>query len=146
MHFPFIHKGYGMSKQLSALLILLLCPAFLQAELQLPQFFSDHMVLQQKRDVAVWGTADPGARVTVSFNKYSSTTKADRSGKWRVSIPSGKANSEGMPLTIQSGDEIHSIKDVLVGEVWFASGQSNMVFSMNRVPAYEQVIAESDYP
>ena len=117
-----------------------------QAELSVPSFFSDHMVIQRDRSVSVWGKANGGKPVTVAFKGNSATGTADDAGRWRVSIPSGAADSNGAALTISSGDEKIVIRDVLVGEVWFASGQSNMVFSMNRVPAYKEIIAESDYP
>ncbi len=118
----------------------------LMAGIGLPHFFSDHMVLQRGGDVAVWGTAAPGAEVTVAFKGASTAVKAGADGKWRANIPSGKADAKGAALTIVSGGETVTLRDVLVGEVWFASGQSNMVFTMDRVPAYKQVIAAADYP
>jgi len=116
------------------------------AEIALPHFFSDHMVLQRDRDAAIWGKADPGAEVTVSFKGASAKATADEKGNWRVKIETGKADANPAEVTIVSDGETVTIKDVLVGEVWFASGQSNMVFTMNRVPAYADLIAESNHP
>ncbi len=130
----------------AALLVYFLAPASVLAELSVPSFFSDHMVLQRECDVLVWGKADPGLQVTVSFKGNSGTAKAGSDGRWKVRVPSGAADAKGASLTISSGKQTATINDVLVGEVWFASGQSNMVFTMNRVPAYAEVIAKSDLP
>ncbi len=126
--------------------IVLLIPGLIQAELSVPRFFSDHMVLQRERAAAVWGKADPGSEVTLSFKGQSATAKTGADGKWRAQIETGAADAAGAVLTIASGEEKIEIKDVLVGEVWFASGQSNMFFTMNRVPAYEPLIKESNHP
>lgn len=117
-----------------------------QAKLSLPNFFSDHMVLQRERAAAMWGQATPGADVTVEFKGNSSTVKASADGRWRVGVETGDADATGADLTIHSGDDSITIHDVLVGEVWLASGQSNMFFTMDRVPAYSDVIAKSDNP
>ena len=120
--------------------------ANLHAEIRLPHFFSDHMVLQRERDVAIWGTASPEAEVTVAFGGESVTVRANADGKWRAALPVGKADATGAKLTVTSENETVTLQDVLVGEVWFASGQSNMVFTMNRVPAYQDLITKSDHP
>lgn len=116
------------------------------AGLSLPHFFSDHMVVQRESAAAVWGTTDPNAEVSLSFKGRTATAKADGKGHWRTSIETGKADATGATLSIVSGTESVTIADVLVGEVWFASGQSNMVFTMNRSPAYAELIAKSDHP
>ena len=118
----------------------------LLAALSLPHFFSDHMVLQRERDVAIWGEASPGAGVSVVFKGAKASVTADDDGKWRASIASGKADAKGARLSVSSGGESVTINDVLVGEVWIASGQSNMYFTMNRVPGYEGLLARSDHP
>ncbi|MHC4879102.1 MAG: sialate O-acetylesterase family protein [Planctomycetota bacterium] len=124
----------------------LLAPACALAELSVPSFFSDHMVLQRERPALIWGKADAGAKVSVSFKGTSSQTQADQDGRWRVALKTGAADATGAVLKVSSGNETITINDVLVGEVWFASGQSNMVFTMNRVPAYADIIAESTHP
>ncbi|TWU01528.1 sialate O-acetylesterase family protein [Neorhodopirellula pilleata] len=128
------------------LVIVLLGMGDLFASPSLPSFFSDHMVLQRDRDVAIWGTASPNAEVTVAFKGESTTIRADADGKWRTTISSGQADAVGAELTVISDGETLTLEDVLVGEVWFASGQSNMYFTMNRVPAYEDLIAKTDHP
>ncbi len=126
--------------------LLLLAPGLLFAELSVPHFFSDHMVLQRERAAAIWGKTDPGAEVTLSFKGKSATAKATADGKWRAQIETGAADATGAALTISAGADKIEIKDVLVGEVWFASGQSNMYYTMNRSPEYEGLIAESNHP
>lgn len=126
--------------------LLFLLPALAHAELSVPHFFSDHMILQRETEAAIWGRADAGAAVDLTFGEVTATATADESGKWSATIPTGPARATGTTLTLSSGGKTITIEDVLVGEVWFASGQSNMFFPMDRVPAYESVIAESDFP
>ncbi len=128
------------------LFLLLFAPNLLFAGLGVPQFFSDHMVLQRERAVAIWGRADAGAEVIVSFKGRTAKTQAAADGKWRAQIETGAADAKGAVLTITAGSDKIVIKDVLVGEVWFASGQSNMYYTMNRSPEYESLIAQSKHP
>jgi len=101
-----------------------------QAKVSLPSFFSDNMVLQQKAQVAVWGTSDSGRKVTVapSWTKKKFSTQPSADGKWFLRIPTPEA---GGPYSITFSDgEKTTIGNVLVGEVWFCSGQSNMEMPM----------------
>lgn len=123
-----------------------LAPGLLFAELSMPQFFSDHMVLQRERAAAIWGKADANTEVKVSFKGKTATTKAGADGKWRCSIDTGKADAAGAALTISSGGKSIAINDVLVGEVWFASGQSNMSFTVSGSPMYAPLVAETNDP
>ena len=109
---------------LFSLVLGFLNPGSLRAEISLPHFFSDHMVLQRERPAAVWGKTSPNAEVTVSFKGKSATAKADADGRWRAEIETGEADVVGATLTVTSGSDTVKIEDVLVGEVWFASGQS----------------------
>ena len=97
--------------------------AFAKVELATP--FNDGMVLQRDRAVPVWGQADSGARVVVSFAGQKLEAKADARGGWRVDLNPMKASKEGRTLTVSAGGDTCRITDVLVGEVWFCSGQSN---------------------
>ena len=91
--------------------------------------FKDHMVLQRDKKIPIWGTATPGAAVTVSMQGQTTETKADNSGAWFLRIgPFMVSYSDEM--TITSGDECIALHDVAVGEVWLAGGQSNMEFHM----------------
>lgn len=117
-----------------------------RAELAVPHFFSDHMVLQRDRAVAIWGTADAGSTVRVAFKGRHAESKADASGRWKAAIESGPADSRPATLTIACGEETLTIDDVLVGEVWFASGQSNMVFRMKVAVGAGEFMAAADFP
>ncbi|MEC7449199.1 MAG: sialate O-acetylesterase [Planctomycetota bacterium] len=133
--------------RLTSLFFFLLClPATANAELRLPAFFSDHMVLQQGKPLSVWGWADPGKQVELKFKGDSIQTETNAQGRWTATLPPQDASSIGTELTIQTVDKTIVITDVLVGEVWFASGQSNMVFSMNRVPDYQSIIESANEP
>ncbi len=107
-----------------------LMPAVCGAEISVPNIFSDHMVLQRGQQNKVWGKANPGESVSVSIAQQSKNTTADASGLWSVLIeplPAGGPHE----LVISGGNEI-TISDVLVGEVWICSGQSNMEWPVNR--------------
>ncbi len=88
--------------------------------------FADNMVLQRERAVPVWGTADAGEKVTVAFAGQTKVATADAAGKWSVTLDPMSASKECRVLQITGTDNAEEIKNVLVGEVWFASGQSNM--------------------
>ena len=98
--------------------------AFARVELATP--FSDNMVLQRDRKVPIWGTADPGERISVSFAGTTVEATADAKGLWRVNLPAMSASKENRTLTAKSAANEVVVRNVLVGEVWFASGQSNM--------------------
>ncbi|PTY07510.1 sialate O-acetylesterase [Opitutaceae bacterium EW11] len=107
---------------------LALCIAFsatLSAEVRCPAIFGDHMVLQRGKTVPVWGEAQPGESVSVEFADEVKTTKADDQGRWRVSLSALTASTEPRALIVR-GENALTFSDVLVGDVWFCSGQSNM--------------------
>ena len=120
-------------KRIIIVSLLLLLPFLLSAQLRLPGVFSDGMVLQRDKPVAVWGTAYPGERVTVRFGSVTARTKAAADGSWCVSLPPMPASAAPRTLTVRCGREQLALQDVLVGEVWLASGQSNMEFNMGPV-------------
>ena len=99
---------------------------FLLLTLTLSHLFTDHAVLQQQTQAPVWGWGDPGKTVEVRWDgqSYRTTVKAD--GSWRVEIPTGKADGTAYTLTVKSGKETLTVNDVVLGEVWICSGQSNM--------------------
>ena len=90
--------------------------------------FSDHMVLQRQAKVPVWGTAAPGESVTVTFMGQTKTATVDDQGKWTVRLDEMEAVSEPQEMTVKDAKETRVFTDVLVGEVWLGSGQSNMEF------------------
>jgi len=114
--------------RLLLLLGLALGPA-LRAELKLPAIIGDHMVLQQKLANPIWGWDTPGTKVTVTFAGQSHAATAGADGRWTVKLSAVAANATPQTLAI-SGTSKREIKDVLVGEVWMCSGQSNMQWSL----------------
>jgi sialate O-acetylesterase len=116
------------------------------AELKLARVFSDGMVLQRNQKVPVWGWADPGAEVTVSFAGKAKTAKAGVDGKFTVHLKKMKANAEPQSLIIKSGDDSIEVKNVLVGEVWLCSGQSNMQWPVSKSKDFEKEQATANYP
>lgn len=115
------------------------------ADVRLPRLISDGLILQRDADVKIWGWADTGESVTVQFNDSTYTVAADKDGHWQIMMRGLKAGGP-YDMHIQGDNEI-VLKDVLVGDVWVCSGQSNMELSMERVkPRYPDVIAQSDNP
>jgi len=115
-----------------------------QADVRLPRIFSDHMVLQRDLAVNVWGWAEPGEKVTVLFDGQAVSATADAKGEWRVKLEAMKANATPRDVTVKGKNSI-TITNVLVGDVWVCSGQSNMEFDMNGCNAPEDSAA-ANYP
>lgn len=100
--------------------------------LHLASIFSDHMVLQQNKELLVWGKANSNQKITVSFQSQKKETTADKSGNWEVQLhPISSGGPFDMHVSGENDKEI-VIADILVGEVWLCSGQSNMEFPLNR--------------
>ena len=111
--------------------VILRCSVYGWADPALPTLFSDHMVLQQGREIHVWGKADPGEEISASIEGHNGNAVTNSGGAWSLQLPSMKA---GGPFTlVVHGRKDVVIKDVMVGEVWIASGQSNMTFSLEGV-------------
>lgn len=114
------------------------------ADPAMPALFSDHMVLQQGREICVWGTADPGERIVVTLAGRSADTVANAKGAWDVRLPAVPAGGP-FQLLIQGKKEL-KIRDVMIGEVWIASGQSNMAFALSGAEGAETEIPQANYP
>ncbi|MGH7601070.1 MAG: sialate O-acetylesterase [bacterium] len=118
------------------------------AQIKLPAIFSDNMVLQRNAKIPIWGTGKPGQQIAVKIHQQSKTATADRDGKWRVDLA---AMPTGGPyeLTI-SGAETIRFKNVMIGEVWLCSGQSNMemplVSTWATVNNFKAEVAAANYP
>ena len=110
--------------------VLVACPDLHAEELRFAKIFTDHCVLQRDMPVPVWGWTEPNAEITVAIADQKRTTTADTTGKWLVRLGPMEASTESRELTVTSVDKKVTLKDVLVGEVWLASGQSNMGFSI----------------
>ena len=103
--------------------------ANLQAAVRIHPLFTDHAVLQRDLNVPVWGTADTGEEVTVEYGRHRVRTVA-KEGRWMVKLPPMKASTQGQTLRVKGPGNQVDVKDVVVGEVWVCSGQSNMEWSM----------------
>jgi sialate O-acetylesterase len=114
------------------------------ADVKLPAIFSDHLVLQREASVPVWGTAEPGEEVSVIIAGQTQTTKGDADGKWSVKL-NKLAGGEGQTLTVKGKNTV-VVNDVLVGEVWLGSGQSNMALTVNRALNFEQEKEAANLP
>lgn len=126
------------------LLFLLLGP-IANAQIELPAIFGNHMVLQQKQDNPVWGWAEPGETITVSIHGQSHMAEADEEGYWKVTlrpIPAGGPYR----MEIAGATSKFFFDDVLVGEVWICSGQSNMQWSVNNTNSAELARLTANYP
>ena len=110
----------------------------------LPTLFSDHMVLQQGREIHVWGMANPGERVQVSLGAGRASSTANASGNWTAQLPPMTAGGPFI-LTVRGKKEL-VVKDVMIGEVWIASGQSNMTFSLDGTENGAAEVANANYP
>lgn len=114
------------------------------ADVKLPAIFGEHMVLQQDAMVPVWGWADPGEQVTVELAGQVKTTTADAKGKWMVKLAKLKAG-DGLSMVVKGKNKL-TVNDVLVGDVWICSGQSNMGFTVNRAKDFEKEKAAAKFP
>ena len=130
-----------MKRHLLSLLILGWA-AYAAAAIQLPQLFQSGMVLQRNQPIPVWGKADAGEQVTVKFNKKEYQTTANAEGRWRIDLPKMKAGGPYVLEVRGEGLEVKEIADVLIGDVWLLSGQSNIDVTIERV--YPQYVSEID--
>lgn len=124
-------------KQISiTLILLLLCTSSLFSQITLPKILGHNMVLQQQKKVPVWGTATAGEKITVTFVNQTKTTVANQSGNWSVKLNAMKASFTPREMTIKGKTTI-VLKNILVGEVWLCSGQSNMEYAMRKYSDYK---------
>jgi sialate O-acetylesterase len=121
----------AVNSRIALLAASLLMAANARADIKLPRLVGDDMVLQRDAPIRVWGWADPGEGVQLRFRRAKVTTRADSSGRWSATFPSQIA---GGPDEMRiAGKNVLTLKNILVGDVWLASGQSNMQFPMARV-------------
>ena len=137
------------------LVFVLIASLTAEAKVTLPAIFSDNMVLQQNTQVNVWGKAAPGEKVTVkaSWLDKAVTAKAAANGKWTVKLKTPKATTN-QSVTVSGENEI-TINNILIGEVWLCTGQSNMEFPVSRHPDVKwntgmlneaEELKDADYP
>jgi len=129
-------------KKLLLFCIAVFCFSLAEAKIILPQLFQTGMVLQRGKPIPIWGKADAGETVTLTFNKKQYTTVTDTSGQWRIDLPAMKA---GGPYVLTVGEQ--QLTDILIGDVWLLSGQSNIDVTIERVyPQYTNEIDTYENP
>jgi sialate O-acetylesterase len=115
------------------------------AQVMLPSMFCDSMILQRDKPVSIWGTAKPNEKITIQFLNKKYNVRADSEGNWKASFPAQKAGGPHQMTLIATNKII--LKEILFGDVWFCSGQSNMVHQMNiHDVTYAEDIAKANYP
>ena len=115
-------------KTLLALTASFLAAVSVRADVTLNAIFDEHMVLQRGIPVAVYGTAEPGEKVTVAFTGQTQTATADNKGAWCVTLAAMKVSTEAAMMTVTGKNKL-TLNDVVGGDVWICSGQSNMDFT-----------------
>jgi sialate O-acetylesterase len=127
-------------------LLVLLSSVIASAEIRLPKLVGDNMVLQRDQKLTIWGWADPGEAVTLQFLGKSYTGTGGKDGKWTINLPAIKAGGPH-EMIIRGKTSTLTIRNILVGDVWLASGQSNMEWKLKQtVTNHEQEIANANYP
>ncbi|HNW50524.1 MAG TPA: sialate O-acetylesterase [Prolixibacteraceae bacterium] len=138
-------KHPGIKSSLILSIIFIISVTIASGEVRLPRLVSDGMVLQRETPVRIWGWANPGEKVTIGFNKQTFETEASNKGEWQIMLPAQKAGGP-YEMKISASNQI-SLKNILFGEVWLCSGQSNMELPMRRVAViYPDEIASSKNP
>jgi sialate O-acetylesterase len=115
------------------------------ADVQLPNVIGSNMVLQRDLPAPIWGWADKGEEVSVSFGGESKSAKADSNGKWMIKLSALKANAKPAKMKIEGKNKI-TLENILVGEVWICSGQSNMEWRLSGTTNAKEEVAASDHP
>src|SRR5215470_3963443 len=137
----------GHTTNIFRVIVVLVCLSAanaVNADVKLPAIISDNMVLQQGVKIRIWGNAKPGERVIVTLKNKSANTVADAQGHWQVWLDPLKAGGP-LELTVK-GDNVLTIKNILVGEVWLCSGQSNMEWPLINTFGGDQTVAQANYP
>ena len=139
-----------MSLRLLVICLAAFSAGVVQAQLKVANVFGDHMVLQQEMPIRVWGWAEPGARVSVSLtdltnaSAFNAVVGAD--GRWMATLDARKAAGKTLQMSVSSGDEKIEFSDILLGEVWICSGQSNMEWRVAQAANGPEEIAAADHP
>ncbi len=138
-------------KYFNLLFLMSLLTGSVYANVKLASPFADHMVLQRNKTVPVWGTANPGEKVIISFNKQKKSTVTGSDGSWKVDL--SKLQAGGPYVLTVKGENTLALQDVYVGDVWLCSGQSNMDFTVAREDRYwcgaineKEEVAAANYP
>ena len=125
-----------LNKGIGVLLLLFFSLIQLKAEVRLPHMFGSNMVLQRAAPILIWGWADQEEKITLRFNQQTYQSKTNKAGKWKIEIPSMQAG--GPYEMIISGTNSITLNNILIGDVWLCSGQSNMQWTIKQTPYKEQ--------
>src|SRR6187551_322230 len=132
-------------KKYFVLLLFILSTQFSFSQVQLPRLIRDSMILQRDAKIKIWGWSSPNEKIKISFNKKDFKTKADAQGNWSVFLPAMKAGGPYM-MNIDANNHI-MLKDILIGDVWICTGQSNMVHQMSlHAVRYADEVANANNP
>lgn len=141
-----------MQKSITSIILVLLTAGAIGA-VKLDPVFTSNMVLQQEKPITFFGTADPDSEIKVGFNGKTVSVKADANGDWQAVFPAMKAGNTPYVATVTDGKNQIELKDILIGEVWFCSGQSNMALKVGKTfrrgstaMNCEQEVANANYP
>lgn len=118
----------------------------LHAEVKMPAVFGDHMVLQRDVPLPVWGWADPSEKITIKIQDHTVTATASADGKWSAHLPALRASSDSIQLEVTGTANSLRFNDILVGDVWLCSGQSNMEFSLSRARTAKNDLPKANHP
>ncbi len=142
-----VRDGLVRRGMTAAAVIVLVCVAAapVRAEVKLPRVIGDHMVLQRGKPICIWGWAAPGEGVTVTLGSHRKTVQTGKDGAWRVELPAMKAGGPHV-MTVAGQANKLTVKDILVGEVWVCSGQSNMEWRLVASRGGDDAIRKANYP
>lgn len=129
----------------AALAALVLAATGARADVKLPAIISDHMVVQAGQEVPLWGWAEAGEEVTATLAGQTASTQAGADGRWKLKLPVLKAEATPQTLTVQGNNKLE-VKDVLVGQVWLGSGQSNMAMTVSSSLNYPEEQKKAEFP
>ncbi|MEM6278065.1 MAG: sialate O-acetylesterase [Verrucomicrobiota bacterium] len=131
---------------LTIAVVFALSGTFAQAGLRLPSLFGHHMVLQRNMEIPVWGWAEPNTKVTVQFAWNTAEVTADEEGYWFLKLPALPGSSHALQMKISSGEESLLLSNIVMGEVWVCSGQSNMQWSVSQSDDPKLETLTANYP
>jgi sialate O-acetylesterase len=127
--------------------LLLIACASARAELELAGLFSDHAVLQADAELPVWGWADPGEHVTIRLGDQQATADTSPDGRWTAKLPAMHRSTSPLLMTVTTANgESLKVNDILIGEVWIGSGQSNMAMTIDKSARAEQFVKDANQP
>ncbi|MCA9089646.1 MAG: sialate O-acetylesterase [Planctomycetaceae bacterium] len=129
----------------SLLALLLMAPAVVRADVKLPTVLDSHMVIQRDQPVRIWGWADAGEEVSVTLGDETQKATAAADGSWLVELKAQKADGQARQIKVKGKNEL-VLDDVLVGEVWIGSGQSNMEWQLTNTHGAPEAIAAANFP